>query len=437
MVNRIILILAIYAITLLSGCTTLKRFRSLTESGTNDTLADIDLFGFRLSQAKTWERGKSLWDLSADAQSQFVKILNSRFPDNDMFLNSLSFEYFKSPEEVSTDDYSNRDLRMIFSVSRKRNYSEKDPVSGIDITAADRIEYLKISLKLLDSCVMFTGWNMYSTEYGSIDIADISFSRTLDINASATLSAKQDNAGGAVSAGGNSSVSRKEDQAIKQRYLKLNGRLNRTKIEIEEEGTREIDLTGNIMADVSLGYNTFPETLTRIGGLKDSLGGFNTPDELFLEHSLVFIPAIEDIKDTIYAVLEMDFVYRNVVGGSKTFPEWDDRVKYYEGRVKKSIPLFTARDYVPDFYCIGSVNEDKTRDLIKVKTSAGIIYELKFKTYSEAAAFYAWLMDFLVKNESPGKILKIEGQTVEFRGNDLTYRQIIDDKGFSVKSYYY
>ena len=30
---------------------------------------------------------------------------------------------------------------------------------------------------------------------------------------------------------------------------------------MEEEGTREIDLTGNILADVSLEFDRFPETL--------------------------------------------------------------------------------------------------------------------------------------------------------------------------------
>ena len=50
----------------------------------------------------------------------------------------------------------------------------------------------------------------------------------------------------------------------------------------------------------------------------------------------------------------MDYVFRNVISGQKTFPEWDDRVKYYNGSVSKTIPLFTSDDYVPDFYCIGT-----------------------------------------------------------------------------------
>ncbi len=39
----------------------------------------------------------------------------------------------------------------------------------------------------------------------------------------------------------------------------------------------------------------------------------------------------------------MDYIYRNVVSGQKTFPEWDDRVRYYSGTVSKRVPLFTCR----------------------------------------------------------------------------------------------
>ena len=44
---------------------------------------------------------------------------------------------------------------------------------------------------------------------------------------------------------------------------------------MEEEGTREIDLTGNIMTDVSLEFERFPEMLTDFSGLKDSSGRYN------------------------------------------------------------------------------------------------------------------------------------------------------------------
>jgi hypothetical protein len=444
MLKREILSLFVFVIVFATGCTTLKRYRSLTEPGINNKIADIDLFGFRLSGPQTVEKPKSLWDLSADAQSQFIKILHSRYPDNEMFLNSISNEYMKDNSDGSEDNYANRDLRMIFSISRMRDFSGTDPVAGINITPADRIEYLKISLKLVDQFLRFKGWNMYATEYGSIDIADVSYNRTIDLDAQAlidaTLSPVSDlvktTTEKKISGETKASLSRKEDQSIKYRYLKLNGRINNNKIEMEEEGTREIDLTGNIITDVSLGFNTFPVSLMKVTGLKDSLGRYNIPDKLILEYSTVSVPGMQEIKDTIYALLEMDFVYRNVIKGSKTFPEWDDKVKYYSGKVKKQIVLFTAGDYVPEFFCLGSINRERTRDLLKVKSPTGNPYDIKFRTYKEADAFYTWLMQFPGKKETPDKPVLLGDHSIEYQGNDLTYKQIKEDMGLRVLSYY-
>ncbi len=430
-----IIILLIPLLVLSTGCTTLKRYKSVKTSGIDSTIADVDLFGIRLSRAIQEKGSKTLWDLSADAQSQFIKILNSRFPDNEKFLNSLSFEYMNGKEELLPNDYVSKDLRLIFSVSKSRDYSKERVFPGSKLSQADRIEYLKISLEIPEnSCLRFTGWNMYTTEYGSVDIADISFSRTVDLDASASLSAKKEVVGGDVSAGAKSSISRKEDQAVKYRYIKLNGRINEKQIEMEEEGTREIDLTGNIIADVSLEFNKFQEVLTSISGLKDTTGRFNDAGKLVLHYSEVVVPGIEEKPEDIKAILKMEYVYRNVSRGRRTFPEWDDRVKYYTGNKKKSITLLSKNDFMPHFYSIGIDGPQK--ELVKRKDAADRLYELKFGTYKEASDFYEWLKYYSGIKEHQGKAINIGGQTLTFKSNDLTNEQINGDSRFRVLSYY-
>ena len=221
------------------SCSTLKRYSSVQPTGTDNSLASIDLFGFRLSEAKPENGNKTLWDLSADAQSQFIKILNARYPENEKFLQAMSFEYLKEDAPPLPQNYVSKDLRMIFSISKQRDYGNKNNPSRLELSPADRIEYLKITLRIPDdSGVRFTGWNMFTTEYGSIDIADVSFSRSLEIDASGLLSTDKKETGGELSAGGKSSASRREDQEIKYRYLKLNGRISNHEIEMEEEGTQ-------------------------------------------------------------------------------------------------------------------------------------------------------------------------------------------------------
>ncbi len=183
------------------------------------------------------------------------------------------------------ESYINKDLRMIFSVSRQRNTGDKDNPPGIELSPADRIEYLKITLSIPDhQGFRFTGWNMFTTEYGTLDIADVSFSRSIEIDASGVLTTERTASADELSAGGKSSASRREDQEIKYRYLKLNGRINSNSVEMEEEGTRETDLTGNIMADIAIEFERFPEIITDFEGLTDSSGRYNTPAGIGLHY---------------------------------------------------------------------------------------------------------------------------------------------------------
>jgi hypothetical protein len=318
------------------------------------------------------------------------------------------------------DDYVSKDLRMIFSISKQRAYINNYEHSGVELSPADRIEYLKITLRIPDDTnVRFTGWNMFTTEYGAIDIADVSFNRSLEIDASAFLSADGKDNSREVSAGGKTSASRREDQEIKYLYLKLNGRINSNKIEMEEEGTREIDLTGNIMADLSLEFDRFPERITGFIGLKDSSGRFNQPERLIMQHSDIIVPGMENMKDTLYADLKMDYIFRNVINGQETYPEWDDRVRYLNGSVSKRIALFTSNDYVPDFYCIGKDKDPDNRNIIKMSSPGNKEYDLIFRTYTEAKAFHEWLSDCLSRPENRNRTISIGECILRFRDGEL------------------
>ena len=430
-------LIILLVIVLTSSCTTLKRYNSVEQSAADNNLAGIDLFGFRLSDSKPENGNKTLWDLSADAQSQFIKILNTRYPDNEKFVEAMSFEYLSRDAGLLPENFVNKDLRMIFSISKQRDYGNNFNSSGSKLSPADRIEYLKITLSIPDdSGIRFTGWNIFTTEYGSVDIADVSFSRSLEIDASGLLSYDNKGSGGEVAANGKSTTSKKEDQEVKYRYLKLNGRISNYEIEMEEEGTREIDLTGNIMADVSLQFGKFPERLTDFIGLKDSAGRFNSPDNIVLQYTDAVIPRMENVKDTVYADLRMDYVFRNVVKGQNTFPEWDDRVKYYKGIVSKTIPLFTSADYVPDFYCIGTDRGPGGKNTIKMTAPLGKEYSLIFRTYKDAIAFCEWLEDYFIRSENRNKAVVIGGYGLKFGEDDLTYELFGKFQGLGAIPYY-
>ena len=113
----------------------------------------------------------------------------------------------------------------------------------------------------------------------------------------------------------NVSVRKEEDQEIRSRFLKLNGKISEQKIEIEEEGTREIDLTGNVIADVAVEFAGFPERIT-IPLFADGDGNNNRlPEVTALKFVDVVVPQIQAAFDTIRAILLCDYVYRHVQSG--------------------------------------------------------------------------------------------------------------------------
>jgi hypothetical protein len=86
----------------------------------------------------------------------------------------------------------------------------------------------------------------------------------------------------------------------------------------------------------------------------------------------------------------MEYIYRHVQTGWKTYQEWDDRVEYYSGSVTKEVSLFTKKDFLPAFYTIGT--EHTGKNTMKVQTHSGTDYPLQFRNYSDASRFMEWLL---------------------------------------------
>jgi len=386
---------------LFSGCTSVKRFKSADYKGEDNSLVDMSLFGTSLDQPLMDPVGKSLWDLSAGAQTQLIQILDERFPENVPFTGALNQEY-NMGGTVPIMDFTSNNLRMVFTISRKKDYIMLGE-GGSRFSPADRIEFLKFSLEIPEEYnLAFTGWNRYTTEYGEIEIADVSFSRSFDLSGDISTDY--------VEGGIKRSSGRKEDQAIRSRYLKLNGSISRTSIAMEAEGNREIDLAGNVVADVSLAFDAYPE---RVTFPVFTSSGEDLPLPLSgLRFADVMVPRLSDLPDSIMAILKMEYIYRHVESGWKSYQEWDDRVAYYSGKLSKEISLFHKSEYLPSLYCLGTEGEGKK--VLKIRSSSGFDYPLQFLNHSEASRFLEWLTAFFSSSDTGNSPIKAGNYTIIF-----------------------
>jgi hypothetical protein len=396
----------------LTGCTTVKRFKTADYKGEDNSLVDVELFSTRLSGDRPMTPEKNLWTLSANAQTRLVQILDERYPDNDKFMDVLAGTF--AANELPLQDLTRKDLRMVFSINKSRDYSKLNDASG-RFSPADRIEYLKLSLEIPELYKLrFLEWNRYETEYGKMEIADVSFSRSMDLSL--------DGSPGGADVGYDATVGRSEKQVVSKRYLKMNGNISDHLVELESEGTREVDLTGNVTADVSLAFAGFPEIVV-IPVFSDSIVSGSGVDVAALKFVDVVVPAMEGAPDTLFAILSLDYIYRHTAAGWKTFVEWDDKVEYYQGHLSKRVPLFLKKDYLPRLFLIGSDQGEKLG--LKFRKNQGKEYLLQFWDQHDASRFLEWL-------QSPSRIqadpVFIGDNKLLYKGAPVTPGEIVENQ---------
>jgi len=372
---------------LLSSCTSVKRYKSARYKGDEQELVDMNLYVSRLDQAHAAKPAHGLWDLGANAQTELIRILNTRHPHNADFHAALNRTY-TGRDLADRQQFTRFDLRMVFTISKFEDHAQLGKAGGL-FSPADRIESLKFRLILPESSALsFQNWNRFATEYGEVEIAEISFNQNMEVELQAS--------GEVLEGGAHSSSGRKEDQVLRKRYLKLNGSLGKQELEIREEGNREIDLAGNVVAEVDLVFDPFTELLCCpvYGGEE---GG---PARILdLEFKQVSVPRMEGKPEKIQALLQWEYIYRHVERGGRTFQEWDDKVAYYKGRSSREVTLFERSDYVPSFCALGFEREGE-RDWLRATDHLGREHILLFQSHDEAAAFLQSLSG--QENPKPG-----------------------------------
>jgi hypothetical protein len=143
---------------------------------------------------------------------------------------------------------------------------------------------------------------------------------------------------------------------------------------------------------------------------------------------------MKDIRDTLFGVVEMEYLYRNVGKGSVTFQEWDDHVRYYRGRVTGKVLLFTSTDYLPSFYCIGSAG---SRSLIGSVTTNATRNDIIFRNYTDAKDFFDWLRNRVLSGKNGGKPIQLAtSELITFEGRDLKASDFSGNNPLKVQQYF-
>ena len=224
----------------------------------------------------------------------------------------------------------------------------------------ERIQWLKITLTLSDTA-SFKSWDQLETKYEKIDVGKIasSSSNTFGVNASlsnsntlvdTTLDKLSDTKNLARSLAPSVSATRSltEEVNLAERYINISGFMTDQTLTIVREGTKGIDLQGNILTDVTMKINV-PDTqgdfYLKLSNLKDKTGKFKKLDSVNYQLQPIKIAPPNKVNGT----LKYQYIYRSFVDPSAryamTISEHDDKVVMKTGEGVGKINLISKQDF--------------------------------------------------------------------------------------------
>jgi hypothetical protein len=321
-------------------------------------------------------QSKGLFELSDHGQQAYITALSGKEKKSDDFLSKLVLP-LDNKEQETHRDLSKLSYRLVFSISSPKQL----------LNPANRIESIKLSLKLKDSEVIrFSSWDKIVTNYQNVDIGKLtrgqsgSFSISPEITTALGASAKI----GSI----NYQSSSAEEILIRERMV-TSGYLTGSEAVLYQKGAAGMDLTGNIVAEIELEAVDVANTLLfKFNNLpKEDKRRKNNKIEI-----VKILASYPNLLDNIKGQIDYEFVFREVVKGEETFLEGDDEVIFRKGKGKvEGIPIVPKNDFALKTWRIA---DSKSNDYLHIHFKGNeMATVINFATPDNAKEFLAWLME--------------------------------------------
>jgi hypothetical protein len=324
---------------------------------------------------------KTIFDLSPKAQAVLIENICKKEAQPDNLIDKLT-KVLSSKSDHSADiiDYSQFEKRIVVSI---RNNSHMP---------ADRISKITVTLDLGQDVKMLS-CNRLATEYQTIDFGKLDYSNSLSTEGSGNITLGSGSSG-KTGAGLSEKVSTNrafsEEVLLKQRTVVLNVSIKENKLSLHQEGLSGIDLTGNIIADMTIGIkNLKVERVYSFSNLKNDTIN-SKPQNVTVNESFVIYP---NLNDDIKANISFEADYRHVIKGDKTISESDDKVELLYGQVTNpnSEVIIPKNKIQPKFWKL-VLNDDTTMTPIQIQSpSISCPVDLLFNSFDMARKFMVWL----------------------------------------------
>jgi hypothetical protein len=373
-----------------------RRYSSMEIHRNNDTIKKyIAVDAYSIEKEPETQKPKTIFDLLPQGQQALINEISKKESSSNALITAITSNLTQQTKNLTNVyDYSKCNKRIIVSIRNKGH------------SPADRIPKINVTLDL-GSKVRILSCNKLTTEYQTLDLGKLNFKTTLNSEISGNISADvgteaaitgQD-ASLKTSGKSNTGVTGKmsanrsfeEEVYLKQRMVVLNAAINNNILTLYQEGISGIDLTGNILADITIGFNDLKvfQTFTFNNLTKDGIP--SEPDKVSINEKLFISP---NISEDVSCKISFEADYRHVERKHRTISESDDKVSLYYGEVNNptSNIILTESGLQPKVWKLAEYGDNNRKPLQLTDTTKTGGKELLFSSYDEANDFVKWFI---------------------------------------------
>lgn len=373
-----------------------RRYRSMEIHRNNDTIKKyVSVDAYSIEKEPESQKPKTIYDLSPQGQQALINEISKKESNSNALITAISSNLTQQTKSLTNVfDFSKFNKRIIVSI-RNRGHSPADRIPKINITLD-----LGPKVRIL-SC------NKLTTEYQTLDLGKLNYGTDLKSEISGEISAEAGTEAAITGQDGNFKTSAKsntglsgkvsanqsfeEEVYLKQRMVVLNAAINQNLLTLYQEGISGIDLTGNIIADITIGVNDLKvfKTFTFNNLIKDGIPC--DPGKVSISEKLFISP---NISENVSCKISFEADYRHVERKHQTISESDDEVSLYFGEVNNptsSITL-TGSGLQPKVWKLTEYSDNNRMPLQLIDTTKAGGNELLFSSYEEASEFAQWFL---------------------------------------------
>lgn len=393
-----------------------KRYAKFRAVKDDKVIKDSILVGaYILEPAKeTPPKATTIVDLSPKGQAALIGELSRKeTPTAESLLQAAGSKLAPKPSDTKevVTDYSKITKQVVISVLNQGH------------NPANRIAKIKVTLDLTDadSSIKLISCDKLTTTFATLDLGKLNYSdvKSSEISGNATLGAgietttvKDDTTTKATGSNGasiggklTSTKTFSEEVLLKQRLVTLNASIEEKKLTLYQEGTIGIDMTGNIVANITFEVkDAATKKVYSFADLKAKDNTFNVPKLIKVNESYVIYA---NLTKGITAKVSYDADYRTVTKYGETLSESDDEVSLYYGTEASTntIELVPKDKLMPKLYVLSPSNDTNNFPVQLQLVSAAAAGDLIFASPEDAENFLKWLRAKYVVN--PDRSLKI------------------------------